>query len=74
MRLFACDIASSAHARAYPELQLQRLDDGFGNLVLQRKDVVQVPVEALGPEVAVGRAVDELRGDAHAVARLAHAP
>ncbi len=56
------------------QLQLQRLDDGFGDLVLQREDVVQIPVEALGPEVAVGRAVDELRGDAHAVARLAHAP
>ena len=55
------------------QLELQRLDDRLGDLVLQREDVVEVAVVALGPDVAAGRAVDELRGDAHAVAGFAHA-
>ena len=55
------------------QLQLHRGDDRLRNLVLQREDVVEVAVVALRPQVAAGRAVDQLRGDAHALAGLAHA-
>ena len=55
------------------QLELQRLDDRFRDLVLQREDVAQVAVVALGPDVVAGGAIDQLRGDAHAAARLAHA-
>ncbi len=42
-------------------------------LVLQREDVVEVAVVALGPDVVAGIGVDELRRDAHPMAGLAHA-
>jgi hypothetical protein len=54
-------------------LEPQRLDDGLRDLVLQREDVVQVPIVALRPDVPVGGAVDELRGYPHAAACLAYA-
>ena len=37
------------------------------------KDVGEVAVVAVGPKMAAGRAVDQLSGDAHTVAGLAHA-
>src|ERR1700722_13136657 len=55
------------------ELQFQSLDDGFGDFGLQREDIVQVAIVALGPEVLVTRTVDQLGGDAYAATRLAHA-
>ena len=48
-------------------------DDRRGHLVLDREDVLEVAVVALGPDVAVGIGVDQLHGHAHPVARLAHA-
>ncbi len=48
-------------------------DDGGGDLVLDGEDVGELAVVALGPDVAVGRGVDQLDGDAHPVAGLAHA-
>ena len=48
-------------------------DDRRRHLVLDREDVLEVAVVALGPEVAVGLGVDQLHGDADALARLAHA-
>jgi hypothetical protein len=56
------------------QLDPERLDDGLRDLVLQREDVVQVPVVALGPDVIVARCEDQLCGDPYAAARLAHAP
>ena len=47
--------------------------DGGGDLVLDGEDVGELAVVALGPDVAVGRGVDQLDGDAHPVAGLAHA-
>ncbi|HTL30474.1 MAG TPA: hypothetical protein VL282_14685, partial [Tepidisphaeraceae bacterium] len=55
------------------QLHPQRRDNRFRDLVLDGEDVRQVAVEAIGPDVAAGGAVDELRGDPHSVARLANA-
>ena len=44
-----------------------------GDLVLEREDVLQVAVVALGPDVVVGFGIDQLHRDAHPVAGLAHA-
>ena len=42
------------------------------DLVLDREDVVELAVVGLRPQVRVGAGLDQLRGDAHRVARLAH--
>jgi hypothetical protein len=42
--------------------------NGSRDLGLQRKDVVQISFITLGPDVAVGLCIDELRRDAHPVA------
>ena len=55
------------------KLRLDRGDDRLGDLVLHGEHVGEVAVVALGPEMAAGGDVVELRGDAHAVAALAHA-
>ena len=55
------------------QLELQRLDDGLRNLVLQRKDVGEVAVVTLGPDLPARGPVDELRRDAHPVAGATHA-
>jgi len=55
------------------EPQLQCADNRLRNLVLEREDVVQVAIVALRPDMAAGGAVDQLRGDPHPAARLAHA-
>jgi hypothetical protein len=47
--------------------------DPRGDLVLQVEDVGQIAVVALGPEIGPVHRVEELAGDAHAPARLAHA-
>ena len=48
-------------------------DDGFGHLVLQRKEILQDPVVALGPNLLARGCLDQLGGDADAVAALAQA-
>ena len=55
------------------KLRLDGGDDGLGDLVLHGEHVGEVAVVALGPEMAAGGDVVELRGDAHAVAALADA-
>ena len=55
------------------DLRLDRGDDRVGDVVLHGEDVDKLAVVALGPEMAAGGGVVELRGDAHAVAGLAHA-
>jgi hypothetical protein len=46
----------------------------LGDLVLERKNVGQIAVVVVSPQVLAGRAVDQLGGDAHAAAVLADAP
>ena len=55
------------------ELRLDRGDDSFGDLVLNREHVGEIAVVAFRPDVAAGRDIVELGRDAHAVAALAHA-
>ena len=57
--------------RGQPDLE--RGDDLPGQLILDGENVGEVTVEPVGPDVAAIGRVDELCGDAHAVARLAHA-
>lgn len=40
----------------------------MGHLVLNVEDVAQGALILLGPHVAVGRGIDQLSGDAHAIA------
>ncbi|MGY4282461.1 hypothetical protein ACVWXO_001681 [Bradyrhizobium sp. LM2.7] len=55
------------------DLRLDRRGDRIGDLVLHGEDVDELAVVTFGPEMAAGGGVVELRGDAHAVVRLAHA-
>jgi hypothetical protein len=48
-------------------------DDLLGDIVLHREHVVEFAVVTLGPQVMSGGGIDQLRGDAHAVAGLTHA-
>jgi hypothetical protein len=50
------------------QIDLQPVDDGQCNLVLDGKDILHVTVETLGPEVVAIRDVDELGGDSKTVA------
>ena len=59
--------------RARRETRFDRRDDLLADLVLQREGVRELAVVALGPEVLVGRGVDELRRHAHAIVDPAHA-
>jgi hypothetical protein len=54
------------------ERNRERADDLLDHLVLCRKDVGEIAIESLGPEMAAGCCIDELRRDAHAVGGLAH--
>ncbi len=47
------------------QLHPQRRDDRLRDLVLQRENVVQIAVVALGPDMAGIFPIDQLRGDAH---------
>ena len=46
----------------------------LGNLILQRENVGQLAIMAIGPDMLAGGGVYELRCDAHAITALAHAP
>ena len=48
---------------------IERVRDPARDLVLQREQVADVAVEALGPEMRVGRGVDQLGVDANPVLR-----
>ena len=71
--MFAGGLRSARLARVGLHAPGQRGDDGRRDLVLDGEDVLQIPVVALGPDVVVGLAVDQLHRDAHPVAGLAHA-
>ena len=66
-------LALGALLRRRLDAAAQRRDDGRRHLVLDGKDVLQLAVVALRPDMRLGLAVDELHGDAHAIRRLAHA-
>src|SRR5262249_1742892 len=48
-------------------------DDRRGDLVLEVEDVFHDAVVSVGPDMLAGLRIDELTGDAHAIAALAHA-
>src|SRR5262249_10668533 len=52
---------------------LDGTNDACGHAILQVKDVFEGAVEPIRPDVAAGRRIDELPGDAHARSGLAHA-
>ncbi len=56
-----------------PQGDLELAGDGGGDLVLDGEDVARVAVEALRPELISGPGVGQLRGDANAFSRPAHA-
>ncbi len=56
------------------QLHLERLDDGVGDLFLDREHVLGQPVVLRRPDVVAAGDVDQLRRDAQPVAGLAHAP
>jgi hypothetical protein len=49
----------------------ERAHDLLNHLVLRGEDVGEIAIEALGPDVPAALGIDELRGDAHAVAGFA---
>ena len=55
------------------QFAFQGVNDGVGDFVLDRKDVIQFAVESIGPQVAIIGCIDQLGRDAHPVAGLAHA-
>ena len=55
------------------QLDRQCANDLLHHFVLSREDVGQITIEPVGPEVPAARGVDELCGDAYAIAGLADA-
>src|SRR4030095_1579545 len=55
------------------ELGLQRLRDSFGDLALDAKDVSQLPVIGVCPEVGISLRVNQLHTDPHLVGHFLHA-
>ena len=53
---------------------LQGIDDGPRDLILERKYVAEITVVALGPHMMPTHPVDQLRGDSNATTRLAYTP
>ena len=51
----------------------KRRDDRAGHLVLDGEDILKLAVVAFGPDMPVGFRIDQLHGDADAIADLAHA-
>ncbi len=65
--------ASMAAFSSGESFALQAPGDGLGDLALDGEHVGQVAVVVFGPLVGIGARVDQLRGDAHLVARALHA-
>jgi hypothetical protein len=42
-------------------------------LVLQIEDILETAIESVGPQVGTAARIDKLRGNAHAIRRLANA-
>ena len=55
------------------ELRLQRLRYSFGDLALDAKDVSQLPIIGVCPEVGIGLRVNQLHIDPHLIGRFLHA-
>src|SRR6185295_6509294 len=55
------------------KFQLQCRNDRLRDFVLQRENVVELAIVALGPHMTARSAIDQLGGDANATAGLAHA-
>ena len=55
------------------ELQRQRIDDHPDETVLNREDVAEVAVVAIGPKLAASDRVDQLHVDANGFAGSTHA-
>src|SRR3984893_3126906 len=55
----------------WAQSDFKSVDDSARDVVLDRKDIGQIAVVAVGPEVGAGRGVDELRGNPHPVAGAA---
>src|SRR5438105_2840183 len=55
------------------QLNLELLDDGVGDFVLNGENIGQIAIEALGPDVAAILAVNELSSYPHARSNLPHA-
>ena len=51
----------------------ERADHAFGDAILQLEHILQRAVEFVRPEMGARRGIDQLAGDADAVAGLAHA-
>src|SRR5262245_29097569 len=65
--------ALGANDLGFQQLWLDRGDDFLSDLVLERKNIAQVTVAAVGPNVLLSRGVNKLGVDAYTVAALAHA-
>ena len=52
---------------------MQRLRDSFGDLALDAKDVCQLPIIGLGPEVGIGLRIKQLNIDPHLIGHFLHA-
>ena len=57
-----------------PERRFEGADDAFGQPVLQVENVFEGALEFFGPDVRPRRRIDELAGDAHALAALRTLP
>src|SRR6185369_2299106 len=66
-------LALGALPRGGLDAPRQYCDDRRSHRVLDREDVFQVAIVTLGPHMPVGLCVDQLYGDAHAVAGPSHA-
>ena len=63
--------AKSGLALAADKTKLERAGNAADDLVLQREHLRPLAVETLRPQMTGGRAVDQLRVDAHVVADAA---
>jgi hypothetical protein len=52
---------------------LQLVGDSFGHVTLHRKDVSQLPIIGLSPELGIGLGVNQLHIDTHLIGRFLHA-
>ena len=55
------------------KLGLQLIGDGFGDLALDGKDIGQIAIVGLRPQMRIGPRVDQLRVHPHLVGRALHA-
>src|SRR5687767_14163116 len=62
------------HVRSLAELDFESADDLPRDLLLHAKNIPQLGLVALGPEVLVGAGIDQLCGDAKTLATPSHTP